>query len=324
VPVKSYGGGAEETVDLFLRNTIEVLVFAMETPATPTCRIKFPANLMLAEFKTFVASALDVPYDPTTASMSIYKKDQTEDKPATTPIRDYLNYGLILEFSANVATEYRIWVQINNEISEQLAATRQLVIVEYQESIGALPRSERVLSAKNSSLNDFLTLLVELRIVPDTSVKVYRLYNHKINRCLSQTDLIYSTETSLFVTTPAALSVAPEEFVLYGNHVIHDHCLRGILSPFLVKVSGNEKIPDFFVRLRAFLGREEAEFKKLRFMLGTEHSHYSANAILKGDQTMGEAIHEVSKPGNVYLFVIHPASQKTVGITRDLSLRIYN
>jgi hypothetical protein len=121
------------------------------------------------------------------------------------------------------------------------------------------------------------------------------------------------------------LEVATGEFILYGVHAVYETYLRGILSPFLLKVDGNEKVPDFIARLKTVLAMEDAEFKRLRFMLGTLYAQYSANAILKGDKTMGETITAVSATANVYLFVLHPASKKAaVGASRDVSLRIYN
>jgi hypothetical protein len=313
LPTKSYETEAVETVDIFLKNTIEAVVLRCEAPETPVCRITFPATVTLSEFKTFVASAIDVPYDPATSAMAIYKKDRVENKPDTTPIREYPNDGLVFEFSANAASEYRIWVQIDPEISEAVAATRQAVIVEYQESADVLPKSQRILSPKDSYVDDFLSHIVQAQIITDMNVKVYCLYDHKIDRQLSTHDRIYSTYTTVFIAKPSVLALSEQEHLLKAAHVVHETSLRAILSPFFVKAGDNEKISDFLARLKLMLQVDDAEYTKLRFMLGGQYPQYTPSAILKGEKTMGEAINAISTTTttSVYLFVIHPGEKTT-------------
>jgi ubiquitin carboxyl-terminal hydrolase 7 len=322
LPVKAYSTDAAETVDLFLKNTIEAVVYTIEAPRTPVCRVTFPATITLSQFKTFVASALGISYDPATAAMTIYKKDRNDaDKPDTTPIREYANYGLTFEFSANVATEYRIWVDVNNSVSEADAALQQAVTVEYQASLDSPPTAQRVFVPKDGQLDVFREKLVEAGITSDATARVYRLYDHKIDRLLTTYEKIYSTDLTVFVT-PADFG-ADAAHVLKGVHAVYDTYLRGILSPFFIRVTRTETVPDFLARVKQFLQLEDADYKKLRFMLGTQYAQYSHAAVLKGDKTMGEAMSVVSTTADVYLFVIHPSDRK-VAASRDPSLRIYN
>jgi hypothetical protein len=104
-PHVTYTSASVEMVDHYLRNTIEAVVLLCDAPAVPVCQINCPANLTLDEFNAFVAKAGGVQYDPGAAAMTIYKKGSAEDRPDSTPIREYPNYGLAFEFSTNVTSD---------------------------------------------------------------------------------------------------------------------------------------------------------------------------------------------------------------------------
>jgi hypothetical protein len=142
--------GQRGTVDQFLRASVEAVVFSWQNQQTPVCRVEFAPAIVIDQFKSFLASALSLSYNPAVSSLIVYKKDITEDKPGAVVNGDP-RYGLSYEFSASALTEFHIWVKFLPDVPEsQLALLQELTV--YITDLGTLStRTHQLFVPKTSA-----------------------------------------------------------------------------------------------------------------------------------------------------------------------------